>query len=59
MFDKLQLFKVDKEPIPKGKKWITKINVEKGVSSLRINIRDDKQLRLQRMVKPRINNEKE
>ena len=45
VFDRLWFLKVDEESIPKGKKQVVKINMEKGVSSLRIIIWDDKQVR--------------
>ena len=54
IFDRLQILKVDEELILIEKRKVAKINVENGVSSLRIIIRDDKQMRPQRMIKPRI-----
>ena len=42
IFYRLQFPKVDEDPIPKGKKHVAEINVEEGVSSLKITIQDNK-----------------
>ena len=53
IFCKLQFPKVDEDSIPNGKRCVTKISIEEGVSSLGITIQDDKQMRPHKMIKPR------
>ena len=52
-FNRLQFPKVDEDLIPIGKRRVANVNVEEGVSSLRVTIQDDKQIRPHRMIKPK------
>ena len=51
VFNRLWFLKVNKELILEGKKQVAKINVKKGVSSLRIIIQDDKYMMIRLIIK--------
>ena len=58
VFDELCFPKVDEELTSEDKKRVADINVDEGVYTLRITLRDDKQLKPQRMIKLRTDVEK-
>lgn len=58
LFDRLTFPTVDEAPLPEGKRKIAEFNLEEGISTLRITVLNDEQVKPARMIKPKAEVEK-